>query len=64
MVRPTPGFIWSPARQAAAALPSGPILFAHADLSGLPLFEEAQYRGIAAAERALTALRIPFESSL
>lgn len=64
MVRPTPGFIWGPARQASAALPSGPVFFAHADLSGLPLFEEAQYRGIAAAERALTALRIPFQSSL
>jgi hypothetical protein len=55
MVRPTPGFLSSPARlqlQSAA----GPIFHAHSDLSGLSLFEEAQSRGVTAAERALAYL--------
>jgi phytoene dehydrogenase-like protein len=49
MVRPRPGFVWSAAR-ARAALPLGPIHFAHTDLSGMALFEEAQYWGAHAAE--------------
>jgi hypothetical protein len=32
------------------------VFYAHSDLSGLPLFEEAQYRGVLAADRALTRL--------
>ena len=32
------------------------LFFAHSDLSGLPLFEEAQYRGVAAADAALEVL--------
>jgi hypothetical protein len=31
--------------------------FAHSDLSGFSIFEEAQYRGVQAAERALQRLR-------
>jgi hypothetical protein len=42
----------------------GPIRFAHSDLSGFSIFEEAQYRGVLAAEQTLEALRIPFTSSL
>jgi protoporphyrinogen oxidase len=49
MVRPRPGFMWGGAR-AKAAEPLGRVHFAHSDLSGLALFEEAQHRGIAAAE--------------
>lgn len=49
MVRPRPGFLWSGAL-AAAAKPLGRIHFAHTDLSGMALFEEAQYWGIRAAE--------------
>lgn len=48
MVRPVPGIIWGAARQQALA-PVGRIHFAHSDMSGLSLFEEAQYRGIMAA---------------
>jgi glycine/D-amino acid oxidase-like deaminating enzyme len=52
MVRPRPGFMWSDAlRNASASL--GRIHFAHTDLSGMALFEEAQYWGVRAAERAL-----------
>ena len=61
MIRPTPGFLSDPARDAAiAARP--PVLFAHSDMSGLSLFEEAHYRGVVAAEAALAHLGLPFES--
>jgi len=61
MIRPTPGFLTLPARHAAIAA-EPPILFAHSDLSGLSLFEEAHYRGIVAAEAALAHLGIAHES--
>jgi len=63
MIRPTPGFIWGAARQAALA-PAGRIWFAHSDMSGISIFEEAWYRGVAAAEHVMTALGTPFRSSL
>lgn len=63
MVRPVPGFLSDPARLAAiAARP--PVLFAHSDLSGLSLFEEAHYRGVVAAEAALAHLGHRYESLL
>lgn len=53
MIRPTPGALWHGPRQAAlTALPPG-FHLAHADASGLSLFEEANYRGVMAAERIL-----------
>ncbi|WP_404480578.1 flavin monoamine oxidase family protein [Novosphingobium sp. BL-52-GroH] len=61
MIRPTPGFLTDPDRQRArAARP--PVLFAHSDLSGLSLFEEAHYRGVTAAEQALEHLGRRYES--
>ena len=63
MVRPTPGFLTDPARRAAQDSPP-PLFHAHSDLSGLSLFEEAHYRGVLAAERAMTALGHKFESLL
>jgi hypothetical protein len=55
MARPLPGLIFGAARQRFAA--DGPRLrFAHADVSGFSLFEEAQYRGVLAAERTLRHL--------
>lgn len=53
MVRPRPGFVWSDARRALEQA-SERILFAHSDLSGYSIFEEANYRGVLAAERVLT----------
>jgi glycine/D-amino acid oxidase-like deaminating enzyme len=53
MVRPGVGFLFSDERIRMARL-SGNILFANSDLSGLSLFEEAQYRGVQAADRSLT----------
>lgn len=52
MVRPRPRFLWSDAL-AAASRPLGRLHFAHTDLSGMALFEEAQYWGIRAAEAIL-----------
>jgi hypothetical protein len=52
MIRPRPGFARSNARREAAA-PFRGIHFAHTDLSGVALFEEAFYHGIRAAEEVL-----------
>jgi protoporphyrinogen oxidase len=62
MVRPRPGFIWGGARTAAMK-PARGIHFAHTDLSGIPLFEEAFDNGLRAAEEVLAALgrRAPSE---
>lgn len=54
MVRPTVGTRFSPARLAAAQ-PVGGLYFAHSDLSGVALFEEAFYQGHRAAEELLAA---------
>lgn len=58
MVQPTPGFLWG-AERAAMLPPKGRIFFAHSDMSGLSLFEEAFVRGVAAAEAAATAIQAP-----
>ena len=63
MVRPLPGLIRGEARRLLAA--DRPRLrFAHADVSGFSLFEEAQYRGVLAAERTLRRLGQQFSTSL
>jgi hypothetical protein len=56
MVRPVPGFLFGDARRRASA-PLGAIHFAHTDLSGLPLLDEAHYHGVRAADAALSRLR-------
>lgn len=55
MILPRPGFIFGASRRDAAR-PQGPVHFAHSDLSGLSLFEEAHYRGVKAAQAVLAAL--------
>lgn len=52
MPRPVPGFLESKERKALAEQ-TGSLVYAHSDLSGLALFEEAQYRGYRAADRFL-----------
>ena len=52
MARPAVGAIFSPERRRISKL-QGRILFANSDLSGFSIFEEAQYRGVRAAEQAL-----------
>ena len=57
MVRPEVGLIWGEAR-ARLLQPGHRLHLAHADLSGFSLFEEAQYHGVAAAERVLKSLGV------
>ena len=52
MIRPRPGFLWSEARKQASQ-PFRQIHFAHSDLSGVALFEEAFYHGLRAADEVL-----------
>jgi hypothetical protein len=51
MIRPTPGFIWGNSRR-LAGIHNPPVFFAHSDLSGISIFEEAYCRGIAAGTLA------------
>jgi hypothetical protein len=52
MVRPRPGFTWGEDRRLFTR-PFGRVHFAHSDLSGFSIFEEAQYRGVIAAQWVL-----------
>ncbi|MEO7653900.1 MAG: FAD-dependent oxidoreductase, partial [Bryobacteraceae bacterium] len=55
MIRPSVGFLTSPERKSLAThRRDANVWFANADLSGISIFEEAQYRGV---EGALAALR-------
>jgi glycine/D-amino acid oxidase-like deaminating enzyme len=56
MARPVPGFLASEERRSLTQT-SANVLFANSDLSGFSIFEEAQYRGVRAAERALRTLQ-------
>jgi hypothetical protein len=53
MITPQPGFLFGAARKQAQAPLQLTVHFAHSELSGIPLFEEAQARGVAAAEAVL-----------
>lgn len=55
MARPTPRAIFNPARERLAR-GKGPVFFANSDVSGFSIFEEAQYRGVKAADSALRGL--------
>ncbi|MCW3796878.1 FAD-dependent oxidoreductase [Sphingomonas sp. BN140010] len=63
MIRPAPGLMAQAADRLEDAV-RPPLLLAHSDLSGLSLFEEAHYAGVAAAEAALRHLGHPVESLL
>ena len=52
MISPRTNFLWSGARERAQK-PFRSIHFAHSDLSGIALFEEAFYQGVRAANEAL-----------
>ncbi|HEX6896166.1 MAG TPA: FAD-dependent oxidoreductase [Bryobacteraceae bacterium] len=52
MIRPSTGFMFSDERERWRK-PLGNIFFANSDLSGFSIFEEAQYRGVSAAQNAL-----------
>lgn len=55
MVRPVPGFLWGGEREAAQK-PVGNIHFAHSDVAGLSLFEEAFHRGRRVAQQVIESL--------
>ena len=55
MVRPVPGFLWGSARMEAQRPVKG-LHFAHSDLGGLALFEEANWHGVRAAEAVMAEL--------
>ena len=55
MVRPTVGAVFSAQRQALKRSRDR-LVFAHSDVSGLSLFEEAQFRGVTAADRVLRSI--------
>jgi hypothetical protein len=55
MVRPAVGSIFSEERRRLTRL-NDRILFANSDLSGISIFEEAQYRGVVAAQKVLSKL--------
>ncbi|MCA1633164.1 MAG: FAD-dependent oxidoreductase [Acidobacteria bacterium] len=61
MIRPRPGFVHGAAR-AAAQKPFRSVHFAHTDLSGVALFEEAFDHGLRAAEEVLAARGMNFKS--
>jgi protoporphyrinogen oxidase len=54
MVSPRPNFIWSGVRERAVK-PYRNIHFAHTDLSGVALFEEAFYHGLRAAKEIMSS---------
>lgn len=53
MIRPSVGFITSAARQQAIQSVKNRIFFAHSDLSGISIFEEAFYHGVRAAKEVV-----------
>jgi hypothetical protein len=55
MVRPVPGFIWGDTRQKMLQ-PMGNLLFAHSDMSGISIFEEAYIHGVRAGDSLLKRL--------
>ena len=56
MIRPTPGFIWGQ-RRAAMQASLRRLAFAHSDMSGLSIFEEAYTRGVTAASALFKQIR-------
>ena len=53
MIRPSVGFLFSKERRFWSEYDRDRLWFANSDLSGISIFEEAQYRGVHAARRAL-----------
>lgn len=53
MVSPVPGYIWSGEREEKLTYKNKRILFAHSDMSGMSICEEAGYWGVKAAQEIL-----------
>ena len=63
MISPQPDFIWGHARKRALTI-QPPIFYAHSDMSGISIFEEANYHGVNAAQHVMSYLHHPHTSSL
>jgi phytoene dehydrogenase-like protein len=63
MIRPQPGLLWG-RDSFERRRPSNGVFFAGCDATGLPLFEEACFSGISAAEGAMRRLGVDFKTSL
>ncbi len=57
MVEPTPRYIWDTARTSMPRFKDG-VYFAHSDMSGISIFEEAHYQGIESARALLSSIGI------
>ena len=55
MARPAPGRMFAPGREALLR-DQGGLWLANSDVSGMSIFEEAQYHGVRAAESALARI--------
>jgi len=53
MISPAVNYIWGPNRNAAQQPVNNTLFFAHSDLSGISIFEEAFHQGIRAAKQVL-----------
>ena len=53
MIAPRPGFIWGQSRKTVKEPINNKIFFAHTDLSGISIFEEAFYQGIRVAKEIM-----------
>ncbi|MFN3403810.1 MAG: FAD-dependent oxidoreductase [Cytophagaceae bacterium] len=53
MISPYPGFIWEKRKSGQMNTFGNKIFYAHSDLSGISIFEEAFYQGINAAKKVL-----------
>ena len=58
MVSPVPKFIFGEDKQAAARSIQNKIFFAHSDLSGISIFEEAFHQGINAVNQMLDETKL------
>jgi protoporphyrinogen oxidase len=58
MIAPAVGYIWSGTRKNAQAPADNKIFFAHTDLSGISIFEEAFHQGINAAQQLMNSQHV------
>lgn len=56
MISPVKGFLFSAAKQQLKQTINNQIFFAHSDLSGISIFEEAFYQGLDTADEVLQIL--------
>ncbi len=57
MIGPTVGYIWGNDRKKAQKTPDNKLFFAHSDLSGISVFEEAFHQGIKAATEVISSYK-------